>query len=237
VGSSGGGSSVVQRDAKDRSSKEKQSEQSSRVDRLIHLLTTTPGVIGPESWDEAFAFLAGLSMPDMLATMSGAADRGYLPQLIARSNSAGAYGRARLLSALYAVEFSRATPSSVTNERLNQAGIELDQIPHDQQMQVLEYLIGSKGLSVGGTTLLEGVIAMREQQATKPSATAAPRGVLPQAAAGAPGPAAATAAAPSPVNPGPWAPPGDQPSRSTSGTKRTETSRWSTRRRTWVTRW
>jgi hypothetical protein len=172
AGSSGGGTSVVQRDAKAKSPKEKQTEQRSRVERLIHLLTTTPGVTGPESWDDAYALLAGLSMPDLLATMSGAADRGYLPQLIARSNSAGAYGRARLLSALHAVELSRANPSSVTSERLNQAGLELDQIPLDQQLQVLEYLIGRKGLSVGATTLLEGVIAMRDHQATKPSATA-----------------------------------------------------------------
>ena len=204
---------MVQRDAKSKSPKDKQAEQGSRVDRLIHLLTTTPGITGPESWDEAYAFLAGLSMPDLLATMSGAADRGYLPQLIARSNSAGAYGQARLLSALHAVELSRATPSSVTNERLNQAGIELDQIPQDQQMQVLEYLIGRNGLSVGATTLLEGVIAMRDQHAAKSSATAgaAPSGVPAQAAAGAPGPAAGTSTAPPPVNPGPWAPPGNQP--------------------------
>jgi len=84
AGRSGRGTPVVQRNAKDQSPTEKQTEQRSRVDRLIHLLTTTPGVTGPESWDDAYAFLAGLSMPDMLATMSGAADRGYLPQLIAR---------------------------------------------------------------------------------------------------------------------------------------------------------
>jgi len=117
------------------------------------------------------------------------------------------------LSALYAVELSRTAPSSVTNERLNRAGIELDQIPHDQQMLVLEYLIGRNGRSTGATTLLEGVIAMREQQAMKPSARAgAPSsGTPPQSAAGAPGPAAGISAPPSPVNPEPWAPPGDQP--------------------------
>jgi len=186
-----------------------QEQPGARVDRLIHLLTTTPAVAGPESWDEAYAFLAGLRMPDLLDTMSGAVDRGFLPQLIARSNSAGAYGRGPLLSALYAIELSRSAPSSVTPERLNQAGVMLDQIPQDQQLQVLEYLLHRKGSGVSVTTLVEGVIAMRERGVADPSA-ATGHG----ASAAGVGPAATTTApsgAPSPIEPDPWAPPGEQP--------------------------
>ncbi|HEX2685327.1 MAG TPA: hypothetical protein VHN14_01850 [Kofleriaceae bacterium] len=105
---------------------------------------------------------------------------------------------------MYAVELSRTAPSGATNERLDQAGIELDQITQDQQLQVLEYLVSRKGLSIGAITLLEGVNAMRDQHPTKPSATggAAPGGIPPQVAAGASGPASATSTAPPPVNPG-----------------------------------
>jgi hypothetical protein len=104
----------VQRDAKQGPPR---AQENSRVDRLIHLLTTTPPARGVEDWDEAYAFLNPLSLPDLLATMSGAADRGYLPALLARSSSANSYyNAARMLSALYAVELARSAPSSVTNE-------------------------------------------------------------------------------------------------------------------------
>jgi hypothetical protein len=216
-GGGAGPTRAVQRDtgSGSRSAQQQQAQQSSRVDRLIHLLTTTPPTTGPESYDEAFAFLAGLSMPDLLVTMSGAADRGYLPQLIARSGSAAAYGRARLASALYAVELARTAPSSLSNERLNQAGVELDQIPQDQQMQVLEYLLHRRGAGVSVAALLEGVIAMRAgQTANASNAPGGPGGGAPDhsaaAMAGA-GPVAGIGGAPPSVEPGPWAPPGDQP--------------------------
>lgn len=205
---------IVQRDAKQEPPRP---QENSRVDRLIHLLTTTPPARGVDDWDEAYAFLNALSLPDLLATMDGAADRGYLPALLARKSSANSYdGAARLLSALYAVELARAAPSSVTNEQLNRAGVILDQIPHDQQLQIFEYILNHRGLSVAATTLMEGVVAMRERETAAAGGTGgAPpgggaAGGVP--ATGAPGgPAAATAPPPSPVEPGPWAPPGDQP--------------------------
>jgi hypothetical protein len=220
----GGSTRAVQRDTGpgSRSAQQQQAQQSSRVDRLIHLLTATPAVTGPEDYDEAFAFLSGLTMPDLLATMSDVADRGLLPQLIARSGSAAAYGRARLLSALHAVELARAAPSSVSNERLHQAGVELDQIPHDQQLQVLEYLLHHGGAGVTGASLLEGVLAMRAEQPSNASTasgggthghSAAGRGDVGPAGAGPAGaaPAAGITGPPAPVEPGPWAPPGDEP--------------------------
>ena len=211
-----GATRAVQRDTGpgSRSAQQQQAQQRSRVDRLIHLLTATPMVSGPEAYDEAYAFLAGLSMPDLLATMSGAADQGYLPQLIARSGSAAAYGRARLLSGLYAVELARVAPSSLSNERLHQAGVELDQIPQDQQLQVLEYLLHRHGTGVSVTALLEGVIAMRAEKTANPGG--GPDGRAPaHSAAGMAGAGsvavAETIGRPAPVDPGPWEPPGEQP--------------------------
>lgn len=204
---------IVQRDGKHVPPRQ---PQNSLVDRLIELLTTTPPVAGVGDYDEAFAFLNGLSMADMLATMSGAADRGYLAPLLARSSAAGAYDRARLMSALYAVELARAAPSSVNHEQLNSAGVELDQIPRDQQLQVFEYILNRRGSSVSVTTLMEGVVAMHDGA---PSAAGAVGG-RPAAGGGVAagggavaggGAAAASTTAPSPIEPGPWAPPGEQP--------------------------
>ncbi|HWO18552.1 MAG TPA: DUF4157 domain-containing protein [Kofleriaceae bacterium] len=200
-------------------------QPNSRVDRLIHLLTTTPPARGAEDWDEAYAFLNSFSIPDLLATISGAADRGYLPALLARAFSANLYsGAARMLSVLYVVEVARTAPSSVTNDQLNRAGVILDLIPHDQQLQIFEYILNQRGLSVAATTLVEGVIAMRERQtaaAGGPGSSAPGSGAPGGSAGGVPstggvptpagGPAAATATGPGPVDPGPWAPPGDQP--------------------------
>jgi hypothetical protein len=212
---------IVQRDGKQ--GPPQRAPENSRVDRLIHLLTTTPPARRVDDWDEAYAFLNALSMPDLLATMSGAADRGHLPALLARSSSASAYDGARLLSALYAVELARAAPSSVTNEQMNRAGVILDQIPHDQQLQVFEYILNRRGLSVAATTLMEGVVAMRERETAAAGGTgggAPGSGASGGAAGGVPatggapaagGPAAATAPAPTPVEPRPWAPPGEQP--------------------------
>ena len=200
--------------------------EGSRIDRLIHLLTTTNPARGVGDWDEAYAFLNALSLADLLTTMSGAADRGYLPALLARASGAKAYdGAARMLSVLSAVELARAAPSSVTNDQMNRAGVILDQIPLDQQLQIFEYILNRRGLSVAATTLMEGVVAMREREVAegtgaggRTSGHGAPRGAAGSgpAAGGAPasagGPAAgATTAGPSPVEPGPWAPPGDQP--------------------------
>jgi hypothetical protein len=200
-------------------------QSTSRVDRLIHLLTITPPARGVDDWDEAYAFLNALSLPDLLATMSGAADRGYLPALLARKSSANSYsGAARLLSALYAVELARAVPSNVTHEQLNRAGVILDQIPHDQQLQIFEYILNQRGLSVAATTLMEGVVAMRERETAADAGTGSRAlgsgasdnshgaGGVP-ATGGAPaavGPTAAATASPSPVEPGPWTP-GEQP--------------------------
>ncbi|HWO20502.1 MAG TPA: hypothetical protein VNO30_17150 [Kofleriaceae bacterium] len=197
-----------------------EAQESSRVDRLIHLLTATPPARGVDDWDEAYTFLNGLShnLPDLLATLSGAADRGYLPALLARALAANLYAAAAVvLSALYAVELARTAPSRVTNEQLNRAGAILDLIPLDQQLQIFEYILNQRGISAAATTLMEGVVAMRERQTAAASGAGggAPGSGTGGVARGAPtaggGPVAATAPGPAPVEPLPWAPPGDQP--------------------------
>jgi hypothetical protein len=188
----------------------------SRVEKLIELLHGSTA-----QTDDAFAYLNGMSLADMLTTISGAADRGYLARLIARSSGANAYDRARIMSAVYAVELARAAPSSVPPEQLNAAGVHLEQISRDEQLQVFEYILHRRGLSLSVTILMEGVVAMRERGALADGSSNDGRrggragdgghGTATDSAAAASGGAVATTAAPSPVEPGPWAPPGEQP--------------------------
>ena len=111
---------------------------------------------------------------------------------------------------------------------LQRAGAALDQVSRDQQLQILAYLLHRRGASVEATTLVEGVLAMREgadrdtaATSREPLATGAGRGAGDEAgssgrdeqaeitAMGAS--VAGGAAGPAPINPSPWAPPGDQP--------------------------
>ncbi len=187
---------------------------------LIQLLTSSPSAGG----DPVATYLNTLDTPVLLATIGGAADCGYLPQLHARLTSA----RPFLLAALYAVELARVAPVAPNHPLLQRAGAALDHVSRDQQLQILAYLLHRRGVSVEATTLAEGVLAMREG-ADRDNATAS-REPLPTGAGrgggdevGAPGGneqavgatlgASVTSgpAAPAPINPGPWSPPGNQP--------------------------
>jgi hypothetical protein len=104
-------------------------------------------------------------VPDLLATMDGVADTGCLSQLHARVISwTNPFSAARLLSALYAVELVRQPPSSVVPGQLNAAGMALDVMPQDQQLQVVEYVLHCRGSGVRLTELYEGALAMRENK-------------------------------------------------------------------------
>lgn len=220
---------IVQQDGKHVSPRPTSPPEHSRVGRLIELLNTPDPVAGVGDYDGAFAFLNGLSMADLLATISGAADCGYLAPLLAHSYVASAYDRARLMSALYAVELAGAAPSRVNHEELNRAGVELDQIPRDQQLRIFEYILNRRGSSISVTTLMEGIVAMHDG---KPAAAGAggggpTSGGDPTASGGAiagGGGTAAGTSAPSPIEPSPWAPQASSRSRFTSGTRHTRGS-------------
>jgi hypothetical protein len=173
--------------------------QGSNVARLIQLLAAPAPA--PGGHDDVYTLLSGLSMPDLLATMDGVADAGRLSQLHARVISwTNPFSAARLLSALYAVELVRQSPSSVVPGQLNAAGMALDVLPHHQQIQVVEYVLHRRGTGVGVTELYEGALAMRESKEAA-HATEDKAGTTAAGTTGAP---------PAPIEPGPWNPPGKQ---------------------------
>jgi hypothetical protein len=214
-GGARGGTPAVQRDAGSDPAKERQQRQGSNIERLVDLLHQ-PSTL-PWGWEIGYAFLGELGMTDLLTAIGGAADRGYLPQLDARARTyAGApYLRARLLAAVHVIELASAAPVGVSNPRLHQAGLELDRLSQSDQLQVIEFLLARRGVSIAPTILMEGVLAMREQQAAGPdqATVAATNGGA--SGHGAAGPATAggagVTAPPTPIEPGPWTPPGDQP--------------------------
>jgi hypothetical protein len=214
AGTTGAGAAAVQREEKPDAKAEQQARTGSNVERLIHFLLQPPTL--PWGFEMGYAFLGGLTMPELLATISGAADRGHLAEIEtrARAYAAGPYLRARLLAAVHIIELASAPPAGASNPRLQQAGAELDMLSQTEQLQVIEYLLTRKGVTVASTTLMEGVLAMRQQQAADSSATAATGVAGPTAGptAGAMNPSAAgPGGQPPSVEPGPWAPPGDQP--------------------------
>jgi hypothetical protein len=188
--------------------------------QLIQLLTSPPSVGG----DPVATYLNTLDTPTLLATISDAADCGYLPQLHARLASA----RPFLVAALYAVELARVAPVAPNHPLLQRAGAALDNVSRDQQLQTLAYLLHRRGVSVEATTLVEGVLAMREGAdrdnavaSREPLPTGAGRGAGDEAgtpggeeqAVGAAIGASVTGGpgAPAPISPRPWSPPGNQP--------------------------
>ena len=188
---------------------------------LIRLLTSTASVAGG---DPAAAHLNTLDTPALLVALGDAVDRGYAPQLHARLAAA----RPLLAAALYAAELARIALVTPNHSLLQRAGVALDQISRDQQLQIFSYLLHRRGVSVEAVTLMEGVLAMRagaDQDSAaasrEPLSTGAGRGAADpagapagdeQAAGAAVGASVAGGAAgPAPINPGPWAPPGNQP--------------------------
>jgi hypothetical protein len=106
--------------------------------------------------DPAATYLNTLDIPALLATLGGAVDSGYASQLHARL--AGA--RPHLVAALYAAELARIGPVAANHPLLQRAGVALDQISRDQQLQILSYLLHRRGERRGGDAR-GGVLAMR----------------------------------------------------------------------------
>ncbi|HEX4420356.1 MAG TPA: hypothetical protein VH165_20715 [Kofleriaceae bacterium] len=187
---------------------------------LIRLLISSPSAVRE---DPVVAYLNTLDTHDQISAIDGAAEGGYSPQLRARLTS----GRPFLIAALYAVELARAGSVAPNHPLLQRAGVAIDGVSRDQQLQILEYLLYRGGVSVEATMLMEGVVAMRSGADLDTAAasheqlpTGAGRGAADEAGAPASdehaigasiGAVAAGGGAPAPINPGPWAQPGDQP--------------------------
>jgi len=195
--------------------------------RLIHLLITTRQR-PDEQTDDVYAFLSSLELGELLETIQGAAERGLMGLLMARSNAAAWYGRAQILTAIDVVDLARAPTTKPGDERLHRVGTALEQLPQGQQLVVLNHVLRGNRAGVEAVLLVEGVLAMREQQTAQPGGAHA---AAPARAAGgtenhAPAPISMTMAGmaplppgmpeipahvPHPIEPGPWEPPGNEP--------------------------
>ena len=175
--------------------------------KLAYLLA---GPSPPGPGDPIVAYLETLDMSKLLDELSDAVACGYMLKLEARVSASP-----RLAAALHAVYLAQLAQVTPSHPALQRAGTALDQVPDDQQLQILAWMLRRRGVSAEATALVEGVLAMREQGAaqpepTPPGAGAGSRAPSHDAAAAGVGPVAG-ATMRAPVEPGPWAPPGKQP--------------------------
>lgn len=182
--------------------------QASRGDDELAYLIAAPWLPSLRG-DPLLAHLEALDMHRLLDELSDAVNCGYAWQLEPRVTTSP-----RVNAALYAAELARVARLTPYHPALERTAVALDQIPTDVQLQILSWMIHRRGVSMEATTLVEGVLAMREQGAAEstpevgagngsraPSPDAVSAGTEPMAGA----------TMPPPVEPGPWAPPGDQP--------------------------
>jgi hypothetical protein len=165
--------------------------------------------------DPVVAYLERLAMPALLDQLSEAIDCGYALRL--ESHLAAA--PPQIGAALFAAELARLTTVTPAHPALQRAGAALDRVGRDQQLQILAWMLARRGVSVEATALVEGTLAMREGGAAANDQAGSDH---------AGGPAAdgqnldanidasvsavqQASGAPAPINPAPWAPPGDQP--------------------------
>jgi hypothetical protein len=174
------------------------------VDTLIGLCDTPDPIAGVGDFYGAFRFLNGLGMDDLLATLEGAADRGYLPLLLEHEAAAAHYDAPRLLAALHTVALARTPQASVSMAQLGEVGARIDPLTPGEQLAIYAHLLLQRGVHVAVKTLMEGVLALRESEAAGAEGVG---GVGPQ---GMPAEVGGTTA-PKGVEPDPWNPPGDQP--------------------------
>jgi hypothetical protein len=176
-------------------------------DELANLIGATwqPSLAG----DPLVTHLERLDMHLLLDELSDAVGCGYARQLEPRVAASP-----RLNAALYAAELARLTRITPYHPALERAAAALDRVPSHLQLQILSWMLHRRGVSMEATTLVEGVLAMREQGAAASApevgvgnGSRAPSGDTLSTGTG----PMAGATMPPPVEPAPWAPPGDQP--------------------------
>lgn len=143
-------------------------------------------VAGSHDYQGALHALETLSMADMLRALQEVANLGELENFF---REAGAHGSDRARAAFRAVYIERNV-SSVDRSVLDDLNQILSSLPPADQVTVVAHVAQATGR--GGNELLAEGAAAAVQAASTPMA-------------------AATAAAPNPVGPGPWNPPGNQP--------------------------
>lgn len=159
--------------------------------------------------DPVLAHLEALDSHRLLDELSDAVSCGYALRLEPRVRASP-----RVNAALYTAELARLGRITPSHPALERAAVALDQVSSDVQQQILSWMLHRRGVSMEATTLVEGVLAMREQGAAQPApevgagnGSRAPSGDAMSAGTG----PVVGATMPSPVEPGPWEPPGDQP--------------------------
>lgn len=107
--------------------------------------------------DPIVGYLLTLDLTKALEELLEAVGCGYARQLEAR---VGAFPL--LNAALLAAELANKPLLEPAHPVLSRAAVALDGVPHDQQLSILAWMLARKGIAVEATTLVEGVVSLRE---------------------------------------------------------------------------
>jgi hypothetical protein len=176
-------------------------EQAALADEVETLLSRPDPVAGIGTPQDALRVLAALPMGKLLSTLDILEQRGRLSEILPFvDGDADAAGRIRI--ALLTRELASMGPAAAQGTPLNTLAVAVESMPADEQYGVYRYLIARRQPSTDLEMLLEGILAMESTLVTQ-------REPVP----GATGPTGTVAgtAMPAPVEPLPWAPPGNQP--------------------------
>jgi hypothetical protein len=166
----------------------------SYVQSVIDALDRPDPIAGVGDFQDAFRILNGLSMTDMLATLTELNRRGYLDLLLSHSDAAASFNRPRLMAAIHVVKLSGLAPTDIKNEEIIETGNNMSQLPSDQATTLIEYLIDKKVSGAMSSLSREGLLATIAPALYSISL-----------------PASVLASITAPIGPGPFTPPGNQP--------------------------
>lgn len=177
-------------------------EKAAYADEVETLLSRPDPVAGIGTPQDALRVLAGLSMSKLLGTLDVLEQRGRLSEIVPFVDGGDADAAGRIRIALLTRELASMGPAAAQGALLSTVAAAVERMPADEQYGVYRYLISRRQPSLDLERLLEGALAAQ-------SALVRQR----EPVEGAAGPAGAVAgtAMPTPIEPLPWTPPGNQP--------------------------
>lgn len=174
-------------------------EQAALADEVETLLSRPDPVAGIGTPQDALRVLAELPMGTLLGTLDVLEERGRLSEIVPFVDSGDADAAGRIRTALLARELAGMSLPEAQGGPLNTLAAAIERMPVDEQYGIYLYLTARRQPSMDLEMLLEGALAMQSALVEQTEPVPGARGAM------------AGTAMPAPIEPGPWARPGNQP--------------------------
>lgn len=168
-------------------------QESSIVQSVIDALSQPSPVAGIGDYETAWSILNGLSMADLLFTLTQLDDQRYLEVLLSNTAPASRLGESKLMTAVRVVRFYRTKGAGATMEDYVDLVRQVSRLTGDQQEGIIAYLSASSGLSEEEAEIFaEGFQGMiqsakqpeKQEQGAEPEQSTEPYSQQPMVAAG-----------------------------------------------------